>query len=197
MSIESALDKWAKTTGGKKALKAGVVEMNKRGSVSSTGSNIGGVGGAQHEIDFYVAEAKRIFKNAIEDAGFEFGDYLDVVNQYFDDKLEKWVVEMQFDPTRIQRPSLQPTWYPEGAYDIVALLNKGFGPKSAASAAKKPIRGYWPSAGVVVSGLKHRNGAFYIEFAAHAFNTQYQGEAQLQYDRRYTVADALSDELVF
>ena len=157
----------------------------------SKGKSFGGAvgigtpgGGASHEFQFYADRLLEIMRHHIEISGFEYADYLIEVENQWDPKLEKWVIAFQFDPSRIHRDSLYPDeekGYPEGAYDIVELMNHGY---SADDVVYGTIRGADGTAKRVHS-LQERQGSFFIQKAINEFNARYGKEAQAVYDTRY------------
>lgn len=171
MSLEDALKKWAQSPEGKKKLHEAGKQAAKRGVIY-------GGGGASHPPDYYAQEARRILSEEIQTAGFEYGDYLIMSAPVWDDALGKWVITMNFDPAMSKRDSLYPEGYPDGAEDIVALMNHGY-------SARGVVYGYWPKAGKQIRSLQSRNGAYFIQQAASWFNQKYAGEAVLEWDEKY------------
>ena len=171
MSLEDALKKWAQSPDGKKKLGEGGKRVARNGVIF-------GAGGASHPPDYYAQEARRILSEEIQAAGFEYGDYLIVSAPVWDDALGKWVITMNFDSDRAKRDSLYPDGYPEGATDIIALINHGYN-------ARGVVYGYWPPAGKKIRSLQSRSGAYFIQEAASWFNRKYSGEAVLEWDQKY------------
>jgi len=187
MSLDDALAKWAKSPAGKAKIKEAQNEAAKTGK--SFGTYNGKPGGmAKQSPEWYAEQAKQIMIEHIESAarhgsygqeGFEFGEYLHTLGPpVWDESIQRWVVELKFDEDKVKRDSLDPENHPKGVYDIVELLNHGYRAHGA-------VKGYWDTAGKEVWSLRVRGGQYFIQYAAHAFNTLYEGQAIMEWDPRY------------
>ena len=179
MSIEDALQKWAKSQTGKGSIQKAKFLALKQGKAFGDMKLQ-----SSQEIDIYVSEAKRILRDFIDDASvlgrvdYNFADYLLEVNKTWDENLGCWIIDLQFDPDKIQRDSLDPEHFPEGVYDIVALLNHGY-------QANGHVYGYWEPAGKRIRSLDARHGSFFIQNGATYFNEKFRGEASMEWNKKY------------
>lgn len=171
-SIEAALQRWAKSPEGQKALNNKVIEMYRSGDFKALGAG----GAAVHEPQFYAEEMIRFLNQEFAAYGYDFGDYLYWYSNGWNDSLGGYEIVVNFKQEELDRPSLKPEWFPEGVYNIVALLNKGYH-------AANYVRGEWH--GQSVRSLKDRAGLWYIQTAVEKFNSLYGAETNVDFDDIY------------
>lgn len=75
-----------------------------------------------------------------------------------------WVVELRFDRSAAESPSLYPERY--GPVYLPALFNNGW-------SAKGRVYGYWDTAGMVVPSHRERKATRFVENAVAAFNKKW------------------------
>lgn len=171
-AIEAALQKWAKSPEGQKALNGKVIEMYRSGNFQGMG------GGSTRPPMFYADELIRLLQIEIARHGHEFGDYLyvDEARSGWNDQLGKYELIVDFKEEFLSRPSLEPDRFPEGAYNIVALLNKGYHAKGA-------VYGEWH--GMETWSKENRPAEEYIQDAVRQFHALYGAEAVVNIDLIY------------
>lgn len=126
--------------------------------------------------EFYAQRLIEMLDVEISAAEFEFADYLYWLNMGYNKKEEKYELHINFKPEEIDRDSLYPDKYSDGAYDIVALLNHGYH-------AKGYVYGEWR--GQNIRSLRDRDGAHFMQDAISRFNEKYRGEAVVELDAKY------------
>ena len=182
MSLEDELKKWAASNAGKEKIRQAQNQAAKNGE--AFGGKPGG--GAPEEVDYYAKWAWQCLANAIDDASadaqspYTFAEHLIVMPPYWDDKKEKWVVELRFEDT--ERDSLDPVHFPRNhadhIKDVVALLNHGYD-------ADGIVAGYWSTADRRVRSLQSRNGLYFIQYGAKDFNDRFDGVAEMIWHPKY------------
>lgn len=172
MSLQGEIDKWAKSAEGKKKIEA------ERKRAMAAGQEFGQSGGRSNRSPSYYADRLTTMLDAeIKAAGFEFGDYLYKVDAGYNEMEKRYELHVNFKPEEIDRPSLIPEKYPDGAYDIVALMNKGYRAGGAVYGVDRH--------GVERWSLRERAGTHFIQKAVEKFNDRYGGMAQAQADEKY------------
>lgn len=166
MSLTDALNKWANSKEGRKK-----IEAAHRAAIKS-GKSFGTVPGGDSLPDFYENELRRLLTKHIREAGFEFDEYIERVGCRWDNARGKWDIQLQFDPAQITRESMYSEGYPDGVYDIVALMNHGY---------KADDYVYDGAA----RSLREREGAFFIQKAVDEFNALYGEKAAASYHEKY------------
>lgn len=158
MSIEKELESWAKTPAGKKALGIAKVQALVKGKLN------GGVAYRTAELtaEYYANYFKEILSEELAKYGWNFSDWLKIYNSELtiDGKI---MLELDFDQDKNSRDSLQPSLYPEGVYDLVALLNHGYD-------ADGMVYGFWESKQIDTWSLPKREGLYFMQRAADRFN---------------------------
>lgn len=198
MSLDEKLKSWAKSPKGKakidaarkEALKEGKRFGSRKGVLGSAGFGAGTGSVAANDLDFYKNEFLWLLRQTISKIPTYYTDaYLgDIYNfadegnihctGHFNNTTGYYEFHFNFDPESIKRESLEPDKYPEGAYDIVALINHGYD-------ASGYIYGYWDQAGKEVRGLRTREGAFFIQEAVKEFERLYGDVARISYNEKY------------
>lgn len=179
--INAKLASWAKTPDGKAKISAKKKDALKEGKILGSGVGYGAGTGivAAADVDFYRDRFLEILREKIHEAGFNFADEDNVlVNGGFNNSTGYYEYHYNFDPESIKRTSLDPERYPEGAYDIVALMNHGYD-------ANGHVYGYWEPAGKKIRSLQTREGAFFIQKATEEFEALYGGIAKISYNEKY------------
>lgn len=172
MSLQGEIDKWAKSAEGKKKIEA------ERKRAMAAGREFGQSGGHSNRSPSYYADRLTTILDAeIKAAGFEFGDYLYQVDAGYNEAEKRYELHVNFKPEEIDRPSLIPEKYPDGAYDIVVLMNKGYRAGGAVYGVDRH--------GVERWSLREREGAHFIQDAVEKFNNQYWSVAQADYSNKY------------
>lgn len=173
-AIEAALQKWAKSPEGQKALNGKVIEMYQSGNFTGMGGSGGG-----RPPQFYADEMIRLLQEEIALHGHEFGEYLyfDDVRSTWDNQLGKYKIVIDFREEKLSRPSLQPEDF-DGAYNIVALLNKGYWAPGA-------VYGEWH--GEEIWSKKKRVAEKYIQDAVAKFESLYGAETEVFIDPVYSL----------
>ena len=171
MSIENQLKAFAKTPMYKalcdEARKKAVKEGKPFGQASGT---------TIKAPEFYAQRLIEILDAEISAAGFEFADYLYWLNKGYNSAEKKYELHVNFKPEQIERESLYPSKYKDGAYDIVALLNHGYH-------AKDYVYGEWR--GQNIRSLRDRDGVYFMQAAVSKFNEKYRGEAVVELNAKY------------
>ena len=182
MSLQDKLEAWAKSSKGKAKIAEARKSALKTGKAfgSRKGSGGAGTGGASRsDIEFYKKEFLKILREKIQDAGYDFAAPGNInVTGLFNDTTGYYELHFNFDQESIQRESLCPEKYPDGAYDIVALLNHGYD-------ANGQVYGYWEPAGRVIGSLQSREGLFYIQAATETFEQLYGDTVRVSYNEKY------------
>lgn len=169
MGINEKLAAWAKSPEGQKKL-----QQAQKSAVRS-GKQFGSGQDQQKLTAFYADRLMNILDRHITDAGYDFADYLGVVDTRVAES-GQFEVHIDFDPEEIRRPSLYEAGYPEGVHDIVALLNRGY-------RADDSVYGQWR--GAAVKSLPARDGLHFLEAAIEEFNTRYAGTATAILNEKY------------
>lgn len=190
MSLQDKLDAWAKSPKGKtkidaarkEALKDGKRFGTKKGGSGGAGYGAGSGSVAARDLDFYKRAFIEILREKIQDAGYNFAapENLHIAGG-FNESNGYYEYHINFDQDAIHRESLYPDGSErntDGAYDIVALLNHGY-------EADGRVYGYWEPAGKVIGSLQSREGLFYIQSAAEAFEQLYGDAAHISYNEKY------------
>ena len=195
MSVQSKLEKWAKTPNGKtkieNARKAAIKHGKQFGThKGGTGYGAGTGSVAAKDLDFYRDEFLRILRGTIATIPTYYNEaYLQNTYHFADDgnihcegRFNEtsgfYEFHFNFDPDSIKRESLNPDEFPGGAYDIVALINHGYD-------AKGTVHGYWAPAGKAIESMQHREGAFFIQAAVEEFERLYGDVAKISYNEKY------------
>lgn len=173
-SIEAALQRWAQSAQGQAALNNATRDMYRSGNFQGLGFGAGGSN--VRPPQFYAEEMIRLLNQEFAAYGYDFGDYLYWYPNGWNDGLGGYEIIVNFKQEELDRPSLKPEWFPEGAYNIVALLNKGYH-------AANYVRGEWH--GQAVKSLKDRSGLWYIQSAVEKFNSLYGAETTVDFDEIY------------
>lgn len=180
MSIEDALRKWAQSKQGQKALQAAAKNAYKSGNYGGRGSGTT----EAREPAFYAEEMIRLLNMEFIADGQDFGEMLYWVPIGWDDSAGGYLLEIRLKQEDVSRPALYPEKYPDGAYNIVALLNRGYH-------AKDHVYGKWKhgqdqqGSGVYIRSLKDRAGAWYIQNAVENFNSMYGAVTKVNFDDIY------------
>lgn len=171
MSFQDEIEKWAKSSAGKK-----MIETERKRAMAE-GREFGQVAGRSSKLPNYYADRLIVLlKEEIRAAGFEFGDYLYRVDVGYNEAEQRYEMHVNFKPKEIGRPSLYPEKYKNGAYDIVALMNHGYH-------ARDHVYGMWHDQRI--RSLRDREGAHFIQKAVDRFNGEHGGSALAIYDERY------------
>lgn len=121
MSLQSEIEKWAKSPAGKKKIE---VERKK---AMAEGREFGRVAARSSKLPSYYADRLITILDAeIKAAGFKFGECLYKVDVGYNEADGCYELHVNFKPEEVDRPSLVPEKYPDGAYDIVTLMNRGY-----------------------------------------------------------------------
>ena len=169
MGINEKLAAWVKSPAGQKKLRA------SQRAAARSGKQFGS-GESQKKLATHFADKLMdILASHITEAGYDFADYLGVVHAETNEsgQLE---VHINFDPEDIRRPSMYEAGYPEGVYDIVALMNRGY-------RADDHVYGQWR--GASVKSVQARDGLHFLEAAIEEFNTRYAGTATAILNEKY------------
>lgn len=139
MSLNDALNKWAKSPEGKKKIAAAQTKKLIDAAKSGQSFTIGCGGKSVDQIVDEVIEHFRdhIFNCTDENDNkigrFVFADYLEKTDQVIIDGKDGPILELHINFTgdskgvpNIHRDSWYPEKYDEGAYDIVQLINNGY-----------------------------------------------------------------------
>lgn len=169
MGINEKLAAWVKSPAGQKKLRASQKAAARSGKQFGSGED-------QKKLTTYYADRlMTILDHHITDAGYDFAEFLGVVDTRVAES-GQFEVHINFDPEEISRPSLYEAGYPEGVYDIVALLNRGY-------RADDSVYGQWR--GASVKSLPARDGLHFLEAAMEEFNTRYAGTATAILNEKY------------
>lgn len=176
MSIASELARFQKTTAFQKMLK------NRRKEALSAGRPFG-TGASSLPSDWYVDELRNILRRHIEAAGLEYDAYLDswlgVIDCGWNREHTQMEIHLNFDREMMRRSSLYPEGYPEGADNIVALMNHGY-------RAKNYVYGAWDGAGGKrIRSRLERPGLHFLDAAVEEFNQQFAGQARAILSEEY------------
>ena len=181
MSLQEKLDAWTKSAKGKQKLKAAfgaAMQSNKNGKLRDI--NV-------HDADFYLQKFIEILRDCMDRAGNAksgYGYSYMAADHCIETSPPEVVPEsgeievgFSFKPEAIMRDSLFPDYSgdPDHAYDIVALLNRGY-------SADGQVYGYWSPAGKTIASLQSREGSFFIQTAVEIFNSTYGEFARAYYN---------------
>lgn len=189
MSLDEKLKSWAKSPKGKAKIDAARKDALKAGKAFGSRKGSGGAGfgagtGSASATDLakYKKEFIRILREKIQDAGYDFAAPENlIITSTFNDSTGYYEIHINFNQDSIYRESLYPENHPDGAYDIVALLNHGYDtPETSPN-----VYGYWAPAGKVIAGLRDREGLFYIQKAAESFEQLYGDTVHVSYNEKY------------
>lgn len=171
MTLEEALNKWAKSKEGQAALNHAKWEVLRTDYEERRK--------AERTAEWYANAFKQILNEELSQYGWDFASWLHICNTELT-KQGSLLLELDFDETKNQRDSLQPGLYPEGVYDLVALLNHGYD-------ASGMVYGRWESKQIDTWSLPHREGLYFIQKAVEKFNTRYgaEGGAVCEYNPKY------------
>lgn len=163
MSLEKAIQEWSNSKRGKDLL---LDAKNKR--VRAANSYDATFGNGDMSLEDIGYEVISRFDYYIREAGFEFGEYLEIVGaqtvQIGDEIV--WEIQVDFDPHKVGRESWYPEKYPYGAYDIVQLMNNGY---DADNYVYKDIE-IEDGKKLRIRSLKTREGAYFMQRAEGASN---------------------------
>lgn len=179
-AIEQAIQKWAQSTQGQKALQRAATDAYKTGHYGGKGNGTT----EAREPEFYAEEMIRLLNTEFVAYGYDFGDYLYWIPIGWDNGAGGYSVEIRFKQEDVSRPSLYPEGYPDGAYNIVALLNRGYH-------ASDYVYGEWKRGkdqrgpGAYVYSMKDREGLWYIQSAVEKFNSLYGAVTKVDFDDIY------------
>lgn len=177
-AIMAALEKWAKTPEGQKALRNGQKQMVKEGNFQGAGL---------HDPEWYAMQMMTILSQEFAADGYpQFADYLYWYTGGYNDASGGYMVTVDFFPEMISRPSLypvdkngMPTKYADGVDNIIALLNKGYH-------AQDYVYGEWPTgSGRRIRSMKDRAGLWFIQNAVEKFNARFGKEAVVDFGDVY------------
>lgn len=172
MSLQSEIEKWARSPAGKKKIEA------ERKRATAEGRDFGHAAEPSSKPPSYYADRLMTMLDVeIKAAGFAFGDYLYQVDAGYNEAEKRYELHVNFKPEEIDRPSLVPEEHPDGAYDIVALMNKGYRARGAVYGVDRHGIERW--------SLREREGARFIQKAVEKFNKQYGSAAQADYSDKY------------
>jgi hypothetical protein len=170
VSLESELKRWFNSHAGQARVKEEGKKARAAGKVFGSGLS------ADKTSEYYEGQLVALIRDYCMAAGFEFGDYLELLDTKYNEKTDQYEVQLKFDPDKIHRPSLYPVKYPEGAYDIVALMEHGYD-------AKDNVYGWWH--GRMTFSWAYREGAHFIRNAIEDFNERFKGQAEAFMDDKY------------
>ncbi len=81
-------------------------------------------------------------------------------------KDECYKIDIKIPPESLRRDSLYKDKYPEGVDNIIALFDNGY-------KARKPVYGFWNTAGKTVSSVTERPALHFMQEAIDEFNAKY------------------------
>lgn len=193
MSLEAALQKWAKTAQGQAKLQASAKEALRTGNAYTAGAG-GGDGSNQHTPAFYAETLKNMIQTQISMLGYTFGQSLAMVDIGYNDASGAYEVHLNFDRAEIHRESLNPEEYASGIENIVALFNNGMhardyvygwweGHRPTGEAIARSITGDEPYAWV--RSERDRYATLFMQEAVDAFNSLYGKNAIATLSQEY------------
>lgn len=162
MNLQDKIDKWAESTAGKKKLNSARINLFKSRSHAAQKLLRVQELSTDNIVERFI---EKLNSEMVEKLGYSFTEYIvkSEPDHFITSDGRCWTeVELVFDPEKIRRNSLDSDSFPEGAYDIVALLNHGY-------QADGWVYGYWAPANKEVRSLKERKGTFFIQEAVNQF----------------------------
>lgn len=185
-AIEQAIQKWAQSTQGQKALQRAATEAYKAGYYGGKGDGTT----EAREPEFYANELIEWLRAAMCDADWPngmpdgFDDWWVADVGSWDDSVNAYRITIRYNEAYISRPSLYPEGYPKGAYNIVALLNRGYYPHRGYSEdGANRVYGEWH--GRMTFSLPERPGLWYIQQGVESFLKLYGTVAKVDIDSIY------------
>ena len=170
MGIKEKLQAWAASPEGQKKL------LQAQKKAAKNGLAFGNQGDQEKLAAYYKNQLIDILRERISDAGFEFGDYLEMTYSGIDEDTGQLEIHNDFDPEKVHRPSLYPDKYPDGVSDIVDLMNRGY-------EADREAYGQWH--GGAVRSLRQRDALMFLQAAVRDFNTRNAGKAEVILNEKY------------